>query len=182
RGFQIAAPALAVAAGIIAFVSTAGPAAGPGPGLSSRPASATPVAAGPAGRSLKLDGYQLVLPASFRLVSPKPACLHDLNLNAGEQQRLFSTPDASCPLLIAAVQASLPASAYEVDITIHPTSGGPRTIKFYRVFDAKNQTLSSYLPAKLPDGRTVYVILDPRLSAPADEQLLQLQQGLRVSS
>lgn len=132
--------------------------------------------------AVELTGYRVLLPANYKTgnaaVAADTNCTKDLHLTADETKRAVTTPNADCPLVITSVVEDVPAGADKI-----PGSNGLRTA--YVVITPS--TATSYIPAQLPDGSTVYVNIDwtvvDATDAALDQfraQLVQLEHGLHV--
>ncbi|MGH8963552.1 MAG: hypothetical protein ACRDWT_20570 [Jatrophihabitantaceae bacterium] len=136
------------------------------------------------GNTIELAGYRIALPADYKLGKPDTNCTADLHLSADETKRLVTTPAPGCPLLVTSVERALPSGASKFSMG-EGGHDGAIIASFTGYTDWKaGQT---YLPAKLPDGTTVYVTIDTgtgKTFAVGDNlatQLMELEKGLRVS-
>jgi hypothetical protein len=137
-----------------------------------------------AGNAIELAGYRIALPANYKLGKTDTNCTSDLHLNADETKRLITTPAPGCPLLVTSVERTLPSDASKFSL-----SQGGHDGSIIASFTGYNDWKAgkTYLPAKLPDGTTVYVTIDTgsaKTFAVGDNlttQLMELENGLQVS-
>jgi hypothetical protein len=201
----LCAGVVATAAAVAAVVIVPLPAHDPSPGTvpdAAGPVTGSGVTDSPASESnwVELGGYRLSFPAGYQLGRADTNCTKDLHLSATEIRRLVTTPEPGCPLLVTSVVRSLPTQADRVRFseTHHIGSGAGSsypdkvvTATIYLFGDGTTH-VTTYVPAKLPDGSTVYVTvagppagLDVRGSGrgPAYSlaQLVEFEQGVDVS-
>jgi hypothetical protein len=170
--------------------STHHPATSNGPNISANSrATARPVSPAPTNNTIELIGYRIALPDDYRVgkaaVTDDTNCTTALHLSAEETKRLITTPTPGCPLLITSAQRTLPPDASPFR---YGRPGDSTTVTGWMSLS----TYQVYLPAKLPDGTTLYVSLHgSTIAASATDialsgsyynlsQLAELEHGMHV--
>ncbi|MCL2780786.1 MAG: hypothetical protein FWD74_04745 [Actinomycetia bacterium] len=224
-GLGIAGAAvLAGAAAVAAVVLASAPSGSAPPAANSHPASQNTVRENPTSQAARssgasladdnritLAGYQIALPEGFKVGTTDGAdtnCTADLHLKPGETERMVTTPAGGCPLVITSVVRSLPADARHSFIAIAGQPGSAATVgaagqpgsdAIAKIYVSVAQS-KLYVPAKLPDGSTVYVTVqnvgfslartgddtvlvqvDGSVSSYFVQQLQQLAAGMEVT-
>jgi len=133
--------------------------------------------------SIELAGYVVTLPAGYRLAPGATNCNKGIAPSSGTR---VIPPGSSkdCPLAIQSVVANLPAGTDAWTVTVHVLSGQNTNVTVF--VTRSGSQVTTYFPARLPSGRTVYVSIGSgptSVGGPAVniQQASELAQGLAVS-
>jgi hypothetical protein len=123
--------------------------------------------------TVRLAGYVVHFPAGYPHVGTAANCTDELVSRVHDP--LVATPDGGCPLVIQSVISALPATA-----TAESLKDGSTPVRFYSSTSPSTGT-TGYFPARLPDGRHVYVSLGYGHAKINVQQAIQLANGLNVT-